>query len=153
MSDSLWLHELQHTRLPCSLSPKVCSNSCPLNWWCHPTILSSVATFSSCLQSFPTLGSFATLGSFPRHQLFASGGQGIKSFSFSISPSNEYSGLTSFKMDWFDLLASQGTLESLLQHHNLKALILWHSAFFMVQLSHPYMILEFGWIYQQLSLQ
>ena len=61
------------------------------------------------------------------------------SFSFSISPSNEYSGLISFKIDWFDLLAVQGTLKSLLQHHSSKASILWHSAFFMVQLSHPYM--------------
>ena len=60
-------------------------------------------------------------------------------FSFSISPSNEYSGLISLKIDWFDLLAVQGTLKSLLQHHNLKASILWHSAFFTVQLSHPHM--------------
>ena len=62
------------------------------------------------------------------------------SFSLSISPSNEYSGLISFRIDWFDLLAVQGTLESLLQHHSLKVSILWCSAFFMVQLSHPYMI-------------
>ena len=61
------------------------------------------------------------------------------SFSFSISPSNEYSGLIFFQVDWFDLLAVQGTLKSLLQHHNLKVSILWHSAFFMVQHSHPYM--------------
>ena len=60
-------------------------------------------------------------------------------FSFSISPSNEYSGRISFRMDWFDLLAFQGTLKSLLQHHSSKGSILWHSAFFMVQLSHPYM--------------
>ena len=61
------------------------------------------------------------------------------SFSFSISPSNEYSGLISFRMDWFDLLAVQGTLKSLLQHHSIKASILQHSALFIVQLSHPYM--------------
>ena len=72
-------------------------------------------------------------------QLFASGGQTIGSFSFNISPSNEYSGLISFRMDWFDLLAVHGTLKSLLQHHSSKASILWHSAFFIVQLSHPYM--------------
>ena len=60
------------------------------------------------------------------------------SFSFSISPSNEYSGLISFRMEWFDLLAVQGTLKSLLQYHNSKASFLWRSAFFMVQLSHPY---------------
>ena len=61
------------------------------------------------------------------------------SFSFNISPSNGYSGLISFRMDWFDLLAVQGTLKSLLQHHSSKASILWHSAFFIVELSHPYM--------------
>ena len=71
-------------------------------------------------------------------QFFASGGQS-RSVSFSITPSNEYSGLISFRMDWLDLLAAQGTLKSLLQHHSSKAPILWHSAFFMVQLSHPYM--------------
>ena len=63
----------------------------------------------------------------------------VLEFSFSISPSNEYSGLISFRMDWFDLLAVQGTLKSLLQHHSSKASILWHSAFFILQLSHPYM--------------
>ena len=61
------------------------------------------------------------------------------SFSFNISPSNEYSGLISLRIDWLDLLAVQGTLKSLLQHHSSKASILWHSAFFTVQLSHPYM--------------
>ena len=64
------------------------------------------------------------------------------SFSFSISPSNEHPGLISFRMDWLDLLAVQGTLRSLLQHHSLKASVLWHSAFFIVQLSHPYMTTE-----------
>ena len=88
--------------------------------------------FSSCLQSFPASGSF------PVSQLFASGGKNW-SFSFSISPSNEYSGLISFRMHWLDLLAVQGTYKSLLQHHSLKASILWHSAFFTVQFSHPYM--------------
>ena len=72
-------------------------------------------------------------------QLFASGGQSIGSFSFSISPSNEYSGLISLRMDWLDLLAVQGTLMHLLQHPSSKASILQHSAFFIVQLSHPYM--------------
>ena len=72
-------------------------------------------------------------------QLFASGGQSTKSFSFSIIPSNEYSGLISFRIDWLDLLAVQGTLKSLLQHHSSKASILRCSAFFIVQLSHPYM--------------
>ena len=72
-------------------------------------------------------------------QFFASGDQSIWSFSFSISPSNEHPGLISFRMDWLDLLAVQGTLKSLLQHHSSKASILWCSAFFIVQLSHPYM--------------
>ena len=77
--------------------------------------------------------------SFPVSQLFTSCGQSIGVFSFSISPSNEYSGLISFKMDWLDLLAVQGTLKSPLHHHSSKASILQHSAFFIVQLSHPYM--------------
>ena len=72
MSNSLWPHELQHARFSClSLSPRVCSNSCPLSWWCHPTISSSVTPFSSCPQSFPVSGSF------PVSQLFTSGGQSI----------------------------------------------------------------------------
>ena len=71
-------------------------------------------------------------------QLFTSGGQSI-GFIFNISPSNEHPGLISFRMDWLDLLAVQGTLKSLLQHHNSKQSILWHSAFFIFQLSHPYM--------------
>ena len=72
-------------------------------------------------------------------QFFALGGQNIESCSFSISLSNEYTGLISFRIDWFDILAVQGTLKSLLQHHSSKASILRRSAFFMVQLSHPYM--------------
>ena len=64
------------------------------------------------------------------------------SFSFNISPTNEHPGLISFRMDWLDLLAVQGTLRSLFQHHSSKASILWHSAFFRVQLSHPYMTTE-----------
>ena len=75
-------------------------------------------------------------------QLFPSGGQSIGSFSFNISPSNEYSGLISFRMDWLDLLAVQGTLKSLLQHHSSKVSILRHSAFFMAQFSHSYMTAE-----------
>ena len=90
MSDSLQPHEPQHTRPPCpSPTPGVYSNSCPLSWWCHPTILSSVIPFSSHLQSFPASGSFQM------SQLFASGGQ---SFSFNISPSNEHSGLISLRI-------------------------------------------------------
>ena len=124
-------HELSHARLPCpSLSPRVWSNSCPLSQCCHPTISSSVIPFSSCLQSFPA-GLSNESGFHIRWPKYWR-------FSFSISPSNEYSGLISFRIDWFDL-AVQGTHKGLLQHHSPKASILWCSAFFIVQLSHPYM--------------
>ena len=126
--------ESQHARPPCpSPIPGVHPNSCPSSWWCHPAISSSVIPFSSCPQFLPAYGSF------PKSQLFAWGGQSIRSFSFSTSPSNEHPRLISFRIGWLDLLAVQGTLKSLLQHHNSKASILWHSAFFAVQLSHPYM--------------
>ena len=115
VSSSLWPHGLPHDRPPCpSPTPRVYSNSCPLNRWCHPTISSSVVPFSSCLQSFPASGSF------PRSQFFASGDAKYWSFSFNISPSSEYSGLISFRMDWLALLAIQGTFMSLLQHHSSK---------------------------------
>ena len=129
---SLWLHGLQHTRLLCpSVSPRVCSNSCPLSWWCHPVI-------SSCLplllpSVFPsTRVSSNELSLHIRWPKYWS-------FSFSISPSNEYLGLISFRIDWFNFLIIQGTLKSLIQHHSSKSSVLWHSAFFMVQLSHLYM--------------
>ena len=119
----LTLCDPKHTRLPClSPTPRACSNSSiesvmPSNHliFCCP--------FSCHLQSFQASGSF------PKYW----------SFSFSISPSNEYSGLISFRMDWLDLLAVQGTLKSRLQHHSSKATILQCSAFFIVQLSQPYM--------------
>ena len=108
VSDSLQPHGLQNARSPCpSPTPGVYPNSCPLSRWCHPAISSSVVPFSSCLQSFPASGSF------PMSQFFPSWPK-YWSFSFSISPPNEYSGLISFRMDWFDLLAAQGTLKSLL---------------------------------------
>ena len=110
----------------------VYSNSCPLSHWCHPTISSSVVPFSSCLQSFPASGSF-------QMSQFIPSGSKVLEFSFNISPSNEYSGLISLRIDWLDLLAVQGTLKSLLQHHCSKVSILQCSAFFTVQLSHPYM--------------
>ena len=93
-----------------------------------------VIPFSSCPRSFRASGSFSM------SQLFAWGGQNTGVLGFNISPSNEHPGLISFRMDWLDLLAVQGTLKSLLQHHSSKASILWCSAFFTVQLSHPYMI-------------
>ena len=94
---------------------------------------------SFTLLYFPCSQSLPASGYFPVSQLFASGDQKYWSLSLIISPSNEYSGLISLKMDWLDLLPVQGTIKSLLQHHSSKALILWGSAFFMVQLSHPYM--------------
>ena len=132
-SDSLQPYGLQHARLPCpSPTPEVYSNSCPLIYLvmrtshlilCHPLLLLPSV--------FPSIRVFSTqLALFIRC---------TKYWSFSISPSNEYSRLISFRVDWFDLLAVQGTLTSLLQHHSSKASILQHSAVFMVQLSHPYM--------------
>ena len=134
MSNSLWSHGLQHSRLPClSPTPRVYSNSCSLSWWCHPTISSSVVFFSFHLQSFPALGVFSNVS------IFLIRWPNYWSFSFSISPSNEYSGLISFRIDRLALLAVQGALKSLLQHHSSKASFLQHSAFFMIQLFHPYM--------------
>ena len=184
MSDSLRPHELKHARLQCpSLSPRDYSNSCLLNWWCHPAISSSVTPFSSHPQSFHAQGSF------PVSRLFPSGSQSI-GVSASALPMNIQSwfplGLTgregkgnplqysclenpvdrgawwaavhgvtqsrtwlqqlsssssssSSRIDWFDLLTVQGTLKSLLQHHDWKTSILQHSTFFMVQLLHLYM--------------
>ena len=133
-SDSLWPHGLQHARLPCpSPTPGACSNSLSMELvmpsnhliLCHPFLL------------LPSI--------FPRIRVFSNESvlhirwTKYGSFSFSISPSNEYSGLISFRMDWLDLLAVQGTLKSLLQHHRSKASVLQRSAYFIVQLSHPYM--------------
>ena len=92
-----------------------------------------------CHPLFPLFSICPSIRSFPMSQFFASGGQQYLSFSFSISPSSEHSGLTSFRIDWFDLLPVQGTLKSLFQHHSLKTSIFQHSAFCIVQLSHPYM--------------
>jgi len=125
---------LQHARPPCpSPTPGVHSNSHPSSRWCHPAISFYGVPFSSCPQSLPASESF------PMSQLFAWSGQSTGVFSFSIIPSKEIPGLISFRMDWLDLHAVQGTLKSLLQHHSSKASILQHSAFFKVQLSHPYM--------------
>ena len=126
-------HGLQHVKPPCpSPTPGVYSDSCPLSQRCHPTI-------SSCpLLLLPSI--------FPSIRVFSNESAAhirwpmYWSFSFNISASNSVcSGLISFRMDWLDLLAVQGTRKSLLQHHSSKASILWHSAFFIVQLSHPYM--------------
>ena len=133
MSDSLTPRP-QLAGLPCGPpSPGACSNSRPSSWCCQPSL------------SHPLSSPSPPAFNLSQHQdLFYESVLRIRwpeycSFSFSISPSNEYSGLISFRMDWLDLLAVQGTLKSLFQHHSLKASILWCSAFFMVQLLHPYM--------------
>ena len=148
MSDSLWLHGLQTFRLLCpSLSSRVCSSSRSLSQWCHPTISSSVVLFSSRLPFFPSIRVFSNESvlwiRWPKDW----------SFSFSISPSNEYSLLISFRIDWFDLLIVQGTLKCLFQHCSFETSILWRSTFFMVQLSHPYMTTgkAIVWLYGPLS--
>ena len=128
---SLRPHDSQHARLSCpSWSPRVCSNSCLLSWWCHLTILSGLCLLLPSI--FPRISVLSNESAlhitWPKYWRF----------SFSISPSNEYSGLISSRIDWFDLLAVHGSLKSLLQHHNLKASVLRCSAFFMVQLSHAY---------------
>ena len=133
MSDYLRPHGLQHYRFPClSPTPGACSNSTiesvmPYNHFilCHPLLL------------LPSI--FASIRAFSSESVLCIRWPKFGNFSFSISPSNEYPELISFTIDWLDLLAVQGTLKSLLQHHCSKASILQHSAFFMVQLSHPYM--------------
>ena len=131
MSDSLRPHGLQHARLLCpSLSPGVCSNSCPLSWWCHPTI-SSLSTPSP-----PSLNLSQHQGLF---QWVSPSYQVAKVLELQHQSFQWIYGLISFRIDWFDLLVVQGTLKSLLQHHNSKASILGWSIFFMVQLSHSNM--------------
>ena len=121
VSDSLQPHESQHARPPCpSPTPGAHSNSCPSSRWCHPAISSSVVSFSSCPQSLTASGSF------PMSQLCMRWPK-YWSFSFSISPSKEHPGLISFRMDWLDLLAVQGTLQSLLQCHSSSVLSFLHS--------------------------
>ena len=132
VSDSLRAHGLQHSRPPCpSAAPRVYSltsieSVMPSNHLipCHPLLL------------LPSI--FPSIRVFLNESVLHIRWPKCWSFSFSIRPSNEYSGLISFRMDWLDLLAVQGTLKSLLQHHSSKASILWCSAFFIVQFSHPY---------------
>ena len=133
VASSLQPHELQHVRPPYpSPTPRVHPNPCPSSRWCHPTISSSVVPFSSCRQSFPESGSF------PMSQLFASGDQSIgASASTSVFPMNTQDWSPLAWTGWISLPV-QGTLRSL-QHHSSKASILQCSAFFIVQLSHPYM--------------
>ena len=128
VSNSLWPHEPQHTRPPCpSPTPGVHPNPCALSWWFHPTISSSVVPFSSCPQSFPASGSSNQVAK-------------VLEFQLQHQSLHWIFRLISFMMDWLDLLAVQGTLKSLLQHHSSKASIFQHSAIFMVQISLSYMI-------------
>ena len=134
MSDYLQPHGGLYTRLPCpSPSLRVCSNSCPLIQWYHPTISSSDIPFFSCLQFFSSIRVFSNESALNIRW------SKYWSLSFSISPSNAYSEIISFRTDWLDLLAVQETLKSLFWHHSSKASILQCSAFFMVQLSNLYM--------------
>ena len=131
---TLWPHELQHVRPPFpSPTPGVHSNSRPSSQWCHPAISSSVVPLFLLPPIPPSIRVFSNESTLrmrlPKYW----------SFSFSIILSRESPGLISFRMDWLDLLAVQGTLKSLLQHHSSKVSILLRSAFFTVQLSHPYM--------------
>ena len=134
MSDSLWPHRMQHTKLPCSSpTPRACSNSCPSSWWHHSNYLILYHPLILLSSVFPRIRVFSNESvcriRWPK----------CWSFSFNISPSNEHPGLISFRMDWLDLLAVQGTLKCPLQHHSSKISILQCSTFFTVQLSHPYM--------------
>ena len=132
MSDSLWPHRLQHARLPCRPP--------------SPSLLKLISVelmmpFSHLILCCPLLllpSMFPSIRVFSRELVLHIRWPKCWNFSFSISPSNEYSGLISFRIDWFDLLAVLGTLNSVLQHHSSKAKILWFSAFFMVQFSHAY---------------
>ena len=132
MADALWPHGLQHTRSPCPLpTPGVYSNSCPLSQWCYPTISSSTVPFSSHLRSFPESGSF------PMSQFFASGGQSIGvSTLASVLPMN----IQDWSLGWTDSVSLQSKgLSRVFSNTSLKASVLWNSAFFIVQLSHPHM--------------
>ena len=132
MSDSLQPHGPQHARPPC------------LNSWSLPKLMSieSVMPSNHLILCHPLLllpSIFPSIRVFSNESVLHIRWPKYRSFTFNISPSNEHPGLISFRMDWLDLLAVQGTLKSLLQHHSSKASILRHSAFFTVQLSHPYM--------------
>ena len=134
VSDSLRPHESQHCRPPCPLpTPGVHSELRPLSQWCHPAISSSVVPFLLLPLIPPSIKVFSNESTlrmkWPKYW----------SFSFSIIPFKEQPGLISFRMDWLDLLAVHGTLKSLVQPHSSKTSILRRSAFFTVQLSHPYM--------------
>ena len=134
VSNSLQPHEPQHARPPCpSQTPGVYSNSCPLS----PVMPSNHLILCHPLLLLPSV--FHSIRVFSNESVVCMRWPEYWSFSFSISPSNEHPGLISFRTDWLDLHAVQGTLKSLFQHYSSKTSILQHSAFFIVQLSHPYM--------------
>ena len=134
LSDSLRPHGLQHARLTCpSPSPRACSNSCPFE------LVMPFHYFILCCLLLLLLLIFPNIRVFSDESALCIRWPKYRNFSFSISPSNEYSGLISFRIDWFDFLEVRGTLKSLLQHHSSNASVFQCSAFFMVQLSHPYM--------------
>ena len=129
VSNSLRPHEPQHARLPCpSPTPGVHPNPCPLSRWCHPTV-------SSCCPLLLLPSIFPSIRVFSNESALHIRWPKYWSFRFSISPSSEHPGLISFRMDWLDLLAIQGTLKSLLQHHSSKASIFRHSAGFCFQVT------------------
>ena len=135
MSDSLWPHGLQHARLPWHHQfPEPTQTHVH---WVSDAIQPSHPLSSFRLKIVPSI--FPSIRVFSNESVLCIRWPGYWSFSFSISPFNDYSGLISFRMDWLGLLAVQGALKSLLQHHSSKASVLWPSAFFIVQLSHPYM--------------
>ena len=133
VSDSLRPHVLQHVRPPCP-SPNPGFTQTHIR-----RVSDAIKQFHPLFSPSPPAFSLPSIRVFSNESILPIKWPKYWSFSFSISPSNEYLGLISFRMDWFDLLALQGTLKSLLQHHSSKASILWRSAFFVVQLSHPYM--------------
>ena len=135
LSNCLWPYGLQRARLPCpSPTPRTCSNS----FTSIELVMSSIY-FILCCPLLLLHSIFHSIGSFSKESVLHIRWLEYWSLGFSFSPSNEYSGLIAFRMDWLDLLAVQGTLNSLLQHHSSKASILWCSAFFIVHLSQPYM--------------
>ena len=134
VSDSLWLHALQNTMPPClSPTPRVYPNSCPLSRQCHATIFILCIPFSTCLQSFPVSGSFQL------SQFFVSGGQNIRVSASTVLPMNIQDCWLPLGWTGWISLQSKGLCKNLLQHHSSKVSIIQHSAFFIVQLSHPYM--------------
>ena len=134
VSDSLQTHGLQHASPPCpSPTPRAYSKLMSIE-----SVMPSNHLILCCPLHCP-LSTFPSIRVFSSETVLHIRWPKYWSFSFSISPSNEYSGLISFRIDWFDLLTIQGTFKSLLQHHSSKRSILWCSAFFIVQLSHPYM--------------